>query len=250
MTGEDDFFMLTVPEASARLHWPLVVPLVVGEILRDWSLQYECANAGWVYDAELNVRPLDSLGQLGNWLRAYQFALNKRKRFGVPMVDRGLVWYEWQELYRSKLTVPLSIAFAFVATHNHFVLDRGGKVFNRSAPVIKFPSGATEDDHLALLGVLNSSTACFWLKQNSQAKAGSGIGRGIQPEDWMDRYEFTATTLADYPLPEKYPFDRTREMNALAHELESHARPTARDQISQLNRLPRTRRRSTRFVHG
>ena len=26
---------------------------------------------------------------------------------------------------------PLSIAFADVATHNHFVLDRGGKVFNR-----------------------------------------------------------------------------------------------------------------------
>ena len=36
---------------------------------------------------------------------------------------------------------PLSIAFAFVATHNHFVLDRGGKVFKRTAPVIKLPEG-------------------------------------------------------------------------------------------------------------
>ena len=33
--------------------------------------------------------------------------------------------------------LPSQSAFAFVATHNHFVLDRGGKVFNRSAPVIK-----------------------------------------------------------------------------------------------------------------
>ena len=64
--------------------------------------------------------------------------------------------------------------FAFVATHNHFVLDRGGKVFKRSAPVIKLPKGATEDDHLALLGVLNSSTACFWLKQNSHDKGSTG----------------------------------------------------------------------------
>ena len=62
---------------------------------------------------------------------------------------------------------PLSIVFAFVATHNHFVLDRGGKVFNRSAPVIKLPVGASEDDHLGLVGVLNSSAACFWLKQVS-----------------------------------------------------------------------------------
>jgi hypothetical protein len=39
------------------------------------------------------------------------------------------------------LRTPLSIAFAFVATHNHFALDRGGKVFNRSAPVIKLRRG-------------------------------------------------------------------------------------------------------------
>ena len=67
-----------------------------------------------------------------------------------------------------------SLTFAFVATHNHFVLDRGGKVFKRSAPVIKLPESASEDDHLALLGVLNSSTACFWLKQVSHQQRGNG----------------------------------------------------------------------------
>ena len=61
----------------------------------------------------------------------------------------------------------LTIAFADVATHNHFVLDRGGKVFNRHAPVIKLPKDASEADHLGLLGLLNSSMACFWLKQVS-----------------------------------------------------------------------------------
>ena len=74
--------------------------------------------------------------------------------------------------------IALSIAFAFVATHNHFVLDRGGKVFKQTAPIIKLPADATEDDHLALLGLLNSSTACFWMKQvMSQTRAGGGIGR-------------------------------------------------------------------------
>ena len=55
-------------------------------------------------------------------------------------------------LARAKLRVPLSMAYGEVATHNHFVLDRGGKVFNRSAPVIKLPEGATEDDHLGCWG--------------------------------------------------------------------------------------------------
>ena len=59
---------------------------------------------------------------------------------------------------------PLSIAFAFVATHNHFVLDRGGKVFNHTAPVIKLPPSRRRTT-TCLLGLLNSSTACFWMKQ-------------------------------------------------------------------------------------
>lgn len=66
----------------------------------------------------------------------------------------------------------LKIPFAFVATHNHFVLNRGDVVFNRSAPAINLPSEATESDYLALLGLLNSSTACFWMKQVFHNKGG------------------------------------------------------------------------------
>jgi hypothetical protein len=86
-----------------------------------------------------------------------------------------------------------------VATHNHFVLDRGGKVFNRSAPVIKLPEGATEDDHLALLGVINSSTACFWLRQVSQGKAGSGLDGVCRTRNGR-----TAVSLPGHPRPPKY----------------------------------------------
>ena len=223
VTGEDDFFILAIPGSAARLKWSFTKSLVEGDAVRDWGLRSRPAEAAWTYDEDLNVIPIENLGKFGDWLCAYRFALNKRKRFGVPMVERGLAWYEWQELYRSKLTPSLSIVYAGVGTHNHFVLERGGKVFNRWAPVIKLPDGATEGEHLALLGVLNSSIACFWLKQNSQSKAGSGIGRGIQPEDWMDRYEFTGTTLEDYPLPARLPLQRARELDGLAQELAAHS---------------------------
>lgn len=92
------------------------------------------------------------------------------------MLDRGLTWFEWQELYDNKLRTPLSITFAFVATHNHFVLDRGGKVFKQTAPVIKLPDGATEAEHLQLLGLLNCSAACFWMKQMFFPKGGDHMG--------------------------------------------------------------------------
>ncbi|MGV2336141.1 MAG UNVERIFIED_CONTAM: hypothetical protein LVR18_19215 [Planctomycetaceae bacterium] len=47
------------------------------------------------------------------------------------MKDAGLEWYEYMQHTASAYRTPLSIAFAFVATHNHFVLDRGGKVFKQ-----------------------------------------------------------------------------------------------------------------------
>jgi hypothetical protein len=121
--------------------------------------------------------------------------------------------------FPKRYRIPLSITFAFVATHNHFVLDRGGKVFKQSAPVIKLPEGASEDDHLALLGLLNSSTACFWLKQVSHPKGGGGIGRGIQNEAWEERYEFTGTKLEEFPVPEDSPLGRARVLDSLAQRL-------------------------------
>ena len=87
-----------------------------------------------------------------------------------------------------------------MATHNHFVLDRGGKVFKQSAPVIKLPESASENDHLALLGVLNSSTACFWLKQVCHDKGNSGEASGSTARyAWENFYEFTGTKLRGVP---------------------------------------------------
>ena len=100
-------------------------------------------------------------------------------------------------------------------------LDRGGKVFNRSAPVIKLPEGASEDDHLALLGVLNSSTACFWLKQVSHDKGNGAadvrlldvcMGEFLRVH-WHQAGAVSAS--ADLPL------EFGRELDGLAQQLAS-----------------------------
>src|SRR5690606_31475901 len=111
------------------------------------------------------------------------------------------------------------ITFAFVATHNHFVLDRGGKVFNRTAPVIKLPANATEADYLALLGLLNSSTACFWGRQTFFGRGGFSDGK------WQERVEWDGTKLKSFPVAEDAigkAMQFAQEMDALALESRLH----------------------------
>lgn len=218
VTGEDDLYLLPDQTAAQRLSVGRTMNLVEGEAIRDYQIGGSSA-ALWPYDDQMNVLPIDGATGLQQLLRTYRSAINSRKRFGTPMVERGLTWWEWQELYREKLRTPLSIAFAFVATHNHFVLDQGGKVFNRSAPVIKLSKEATEDDHLRLLGVLNSSTACFWLKQVSHDKGSQGINEGFKSQEWERFYEFTGTKLQEFPLPALLPQELGRELDGLARRL-------------------------------
>lgn len=99
-----------------------------------------------------------------------------------------------------KHKTSLSLTFAEVATHNHFVLDRGGKVFKQTAPIIKLPANETEEDHLALLAYLNSSTACFWLKQVCFPK-GMHNGSAANATPFLVRFAHDGSKLSKLPLP-------------------------------------------------
>ncbi|MFC5821822.1 BREX-2 system adenine-specific DNA-methyltransferase PglX [Nonomuraea harbinensis] len=218
--GQDDAFIST-PEALRRRGISNLVsrPLIVGEVVRDWNTHC-IENAIAPYDLNLHPLPYDETSAWGRLLWATRSHLRSTTDFdGQTRQDLGKPWWAWYRWVAGRYRKPLSITFAFVATHNHFVLDRGGKVFNRSAPVIKLREGMREEGYLRLLGLLNSSTACFWLKMMSQAKGGSGLGRGIQSEAWEERYEFTGTTLEEFPLPEDYPAVLAIALDALAQRL-------------------------------
>ncbi|WTD34013.1 BREX-2 system adenine-specific DNA-methyltransferase PglX [Streptomyces sp. NBC_01643] len=196
-----------------------IVPLVEGTVIRDWDLMPE-TEALFPYNNELSADLSEPVVDHLLWrLRA---DLRTRREPGGTHEEIGLTWYEWSRWHPERYTIPLGIAFAFVATHNHFVLDRGGKVFNRSAPVIKLPEGASEEQHLELLGVLNSSTACFWLKQVSHGKGNGGVNEGYRGDEWEEFYEFTGTKLQEFPLPEKFPLPIGREIDRLAQNFATH----------------------------
>jgi hypothetical protein len=213
VSGEDDVFLTAgvAPATWGRDGVPIRA-YVDGESVRDFHAFGK--PAAFPYAEE---RALDGLGTTSSFW-PYRALLRTGSAFGRTREQSGKAWYEYILPNWGRLRANRLIAFAFVATHNHFVLDRGGKVFKQSAPVIKLPDGATEDDHLALLGVLNSSTACFWLKQKSQGKGGSGLGRGLQDEEWEERYEFTGTTLQDFPLPADLPQQRATWLDRAARD--------------------------------
>ncbi|MEI9939255.1 MAG: BREX-2 system adenine-specific DNA-methyltransferase PglX [Pseudomonadota bacterium] len=198
-TGEDSFFFMSA-SAATRLGVPAhaFVPLVTGEQVRDWSLSEDEVSL-FPYDKKTGKpRPPTGRDQHHYWI--YRTTLRERQDFGQKIEERGLKWFEHSMFFPQRFLGAISIAFAFVATHNHFVLDRGGKVFNRSAPVIKLPETATEDDHFALIAYLNSSVACFWMKQVFMPKGSTASNRN-HPDPARAAYEFAGTALTGLPVP-------------------------------------------------
>ena len=219
VTGADE--AMAAPRGAFRracTEQQFEVPLIVGDEVRDWSAQPD-ENAFHPYDQRRVLIPLEVMPGHGKRLWPYRTELGNRATFtkGTYFLD-GRPWFEWHQLPQDLNASDWSITFAFVATHNHFVLDRGENAFGRSAPVIKLSANSDEDDHLALLGVLNSSAACFWLQQVCHNKGGPG-GGSSKDEKWHDFYEFTGTKLQQLPLPGDLPLDLGRELDRLAQLL-------------------------------
>ena len=222
VTGEDGLFVPGNAVTAKRLGVDSTRNLTVGDNVRDWTAS--SVTAIWLYDDDYQLLDLNTLPGTARYFWKFRASISSRKRFGTPMLERGLTWYEYQELYATKLRSSLSITFAFVSTHNHFVLDRGGKVFNRSAPVIKLPTDTTSTDYLALLGPLNSSVACFWMKQSFHNKGSTVDAHGArQTTDAFENfYEFTGTGMKRFPIPESLPLVCAESLDRLATERETH----------------------------
>ncbi|GAA3739312.1 BREX-2 system adenine-specific DNA-methyltransferase PglX [Salinactinospora qingdaonensis] len=192
-----------------------VVSLVEGDVVRDWVIA-ATAESIFPYADDLKAELAPDLEPL---LWCYRSLLRERREPGGKHEEIGLTWYEWSRWHPERFSVPFGVSLAEVATHNHFVLDRGGKVFKQTAPVIKLKEESNKENYLRLLGVLNSSTACFWLKMNCHNKGGSGLGRGFQDEQWENRYQFNGANVERYPLPASYPTSLATELDSLAQEL-------------------------------
>jgi len=243
-TGEDAAFFVVKGWARRFGATGWVVPLVEGEAVRDYSLSSEL-DAIFPYD-QSTAQAVESIPvPLAKHTWTFRTHLRARSDYGNAIEDRGLRWYEHSMFFPERFRVRLGIAYADIATHNHFVLDRGGKVFKQTAPVIKLPAGAGEDEHLGLLGLLNSSVACFWLKQVCHNKGSTVDQHGARQRTapFEDFYALNSTKVSEFPLCEQRPTDLARTLDTLARELES-CLPAARFRVATEGSQPLPTRQS------
>ncbi|MEV5295552.1 BREX-2 system adenine-specific DNA-methyltransferase PglX [Streptomyces sp. NPDC053741] len=226
-SGGDDVYFLPDIAAAVRLGIrDNVRPLATGNAVRDYRI-WDLVTVVNPYEDSANSKSVaDDTYLVARYLWPQRQVLRQRLLFGKTVVEHGKPWHAHLESYPEKLRSPQGITFPFVATHNHFAFDRAGVLFGSTAPVIKLRKGATEEEHLQLLGLLNSSTAGFWLKMVSHDKGIRGEGGGFTSDDWERFYEFTGTKIQEYPLPAAYPADLAVELDALAQQL-SMATPAA-----------------------
>lgn len=219
VTREDDAYMVGhgfgkrngIAEGHVR-------GLLGGADVREWGLAPGTESI-FPYSDSLQSAEIDVAAERILW--GNRTLLKLRRALSGTQEEQGLTWYEYSSFSPGRYWSEFLISFPFVSTHNHFALRRGKQAFIRTAPVVKLPEGADEDAHLELLGVLNSSTACFWLKQVSQDKGNRGGERSTGRFAWESFYEFTGTKLQEFPLPGELPLVLGRQLDSMARELAS-----------------------------
>ncbi|CAO3401286.1 BREX-2 system adenine-specific DNA-methyltransferase PglX [Azospirillum palustre] len=153
------------------------------------------------------------------WLWSWKISLKNRSTFQGNMEDAGLDWFEYMQYTASAYDTPHTVTFSFVATHGNFCRVSADHVYNRTAPVIKYPASIDQSVISGTLGLLNSSIGGFWLRQMMRDKGGSGIGRGVQDESWEGRLTFDGGKLERFPVCAEPPHNHGALIDELAQAL-------------------------------
>ena len=179
MTNADDAMLANDRSfARAGCEPSAIRTLVVGDIVRDWQ----------VTKTDLVIFPYDDnallsvyrLPKIERWLWPSRTTMGNRATFTQrTYFAEGRPWWEWHQVALERLNGTHRYIH-LRRTHNHFVLARGGNVFSRTAPVIKLPNNTSKDDYLGLIALLNSSTACFWMKQVCHNRGSTVDDRGAR----------------------------------------------------------------------
>ncbi|MDR6906413.1 hypothetical protein J2X63_002099 [Agromyces sp. 3263] len=209
VVGVDDAFV--VPQGFAsRVHLESSFRrLAIGDGVRDYAVD---ANEE-VYFPYSSTHVLD--GEPARFLWPLRSSLGGRASYsGLSYAAEGRPWHGWHQLPLDSGASAVSIVWAEVATHNHFSLDSGSYAFKQTAPILKFAGSVSGEDIEGLLGVLNSSVGCFYLRQVCYPKDRS-------PEEWRSRFAFNATNVTRMPLPDQLPNVRGKELALLSRHVSS-----------------------------
>ena len=208
--SDEVFLVPGIGKFRTKAHELFAWPFHSGQQVRNWSVS---GSDMALIPYSNNMEPLkesELTDEFMIYAWPYRAELWSRINFnGKTYRNAGRSWWEWHQLPRDASAHKWSIAFTDLATHNHFSLERDRVAFNRHAPIIKLKSDVADEIHLGLLGVLNSSTACFWLKQVSQNRGSTVDGQGARQITipWENFYDFTGANIQELPLAPNLPVE-------------------------------------------
>jgi hypothetical protein len=212
ISGADDAFVIGDSRAAvSRLGALQSSTLVTGEDLRDWRMKGLRAVFPYLPD----LTPTLDAGGL-RWLWPLRSGLRVRTEMDGQQLSH---WFQYRRIIHYRYFSKYLIGWAEVATHNHFCLIRGCFVLNQTAPTIHLPAETDEEMWTGLLGLLNSSVGCFWLKQMCHDKGGQGVNEGFKSQAWERFYQFGATKLSAFPVPARAQPGPSRRLRILSQEL-------------------------------
>ena len=213
MSHADDAFTFSPTQALAAQTDGVVLPrLVSGTAVRDYRISGE--NVTWFpYDREGTKSPAEVQSAAWRLLWPNRTELWHRSADEGNYREVGRNWWEWHQVPPDSGAHPWLIAYAEVATHNHFVADNEVRVFKQTAPIIRLPRSLPVDLIFGLAGALNSSSVCFWLKQRCKPKGGAA------DVPWLRTYQFNSTNVELAPIPRDVPISLGTQLADLADRL-------------------------------
>jgi len=212
ITGADDAYVLPwhlprrlrIPPEYLRFY-------ATGEDVRDWEVS-PSALILFPYDATLDPLSEPLPTALHQFLAPYRQHLEKLIISGTTRKNETrLKWFEYTRLARAKLRADYNLIFPQISTHNHCYLSGHAISFKEKAHGIVLGRDPSMKDWLALLAVLNSSSALFILKQICFSK------RESMEAETDTYFEFSGTKLEQLPVPEAVATDR--DANAIREKL-------------------------------
>jgi hypothetical protein len=256
-TGADDVYF--APKGCIRrfgVKQRNVISAIKGEDVRDWTI-VETQEALFPYDADLSpCQPLP--GEVAKYVWPVRSVLRARRELGGTHEEIGLTWFEWSRFHPERLRATSKMGTANIATHMHCAVDRGFRVFDVTGPLIKLPDSIDENEQVAITGILNSSTCCFWLKQVCHNKGSTVDQRGARQRTapFEDFFVYNSTKLNKVPLPNGRPQEVSRQLEAHSREIR-RVEPTAvmNTYLSKVDGLPLRSvlgeaETNTRFIRG
>ncbi len=195
-TNADDIFLLQADQCRRfRLPHELLRPYHQGEEIRNWQSPIP-AFILLTYSTKGKILSEKELGtQAIAYLSRFKKGLEERRSFGNKTFKQlGWPWYAYDRMNANKYRSDCFLVFPHIATHNHCTFVDEWRGYGRHAQVAKLRTGDDRKQYLLLAGVLNSSSALFWLKQVC-------FNKGAGEDEERDRFEFAGMKLKDLPMP-------------------------------------------------